>query len=410
MAARRGLLGHLILVAGGVVLALAIAEVSLRLLMPRPNFYIYDPKTGWAPDPGAAGIDTEEGQAWLAINQQGFRGPPVTYDKPPGTVRIAVLGDSFAEAQQVPMEDTFCAVMQRQLASCPAFKGRKIEVLDLGVDGYGTAQELIAMRRRAFRFHPDYVVLAFFAGNDVRNNSVVLEGDKCRPFFVYRSGVLELGGPFIDSEIFRLECMARFESRHLRVIDTIGSARSAIRDWWRKNEKRPGPMMGREPGVSDLVYRPPADPIWRDAWRVTDGEIAEMYHESARAGVGFLLVTLSTGIQDYPDPNVRMRYMRFLGVSDLFYPEHHLQALAEQEGFPVLNLAPLMEAWADSQHAFLHGFKAGREGTGHWNVVGNHLAGQLIADKFCQITLAERSDAERAGEFASCVKNLKLER
>jgi len=388
MARRRGLLGNLMLAAVGAFIALVIAEASLRLLMPKPDFYIYDPNSGWRPDPGVAGVNNEETVAWLAINQEGFRGPPVSYEKAPGTIRIVVLGDSFAEAQQVPMEDTFSAVMQRELANCPAFKGRRVEVLNLGVDGYGTAQELIALRRQAFRFHPDYVVLAFFAGNDVRNNSVLLEGDKCRPFFVYRSGVLELGGPFVDSEVFRLGCMARFESRHLRVIDTIGGARSAIRDWWRNNEKRHTPMMGREPGVSDLVYRPPADPVWRDAWQVTDGEIAEMYHESARAGVGFMLVTLSTGIQDYPDPNVRMRYMRFLGVSDLFYPERHLKALADREGFPILNLAPLMQAWADSNHVFLHGFKAGRQGTGHWNITGNHVAGIFIADKFCQMGAA----------------------
>jgi hypothetical protein len=236
-------------------------------------------------------------------------------------------------------------------------------------------------------------VLAFFAGNDVRNNSVRLEGDKCRPFFVYRSGVLQLGGPFDSSRLFRLECMLRFESRHLRVIDAIGSGRSAIRDWWRhRHEKR---VVGREPGVSDMVYRAPVDPVWLDAWRVTDGEVTEMYRDAARAGAGFLLVTVGTGIQDYPNPVVRRNYMRFVGVSDLFYPDRHLKALGEREGFPVLNLAPTMQAWAEAHHVYLHGFKAGREGAGHWNVTGHHLAGVLIAQRLCALA-SQRQSAHTA--------------
>src|SRR5271154_4152102 len=118
MARRRGLLGNLMLAAVGAFIALVIAEASLRLLMPKPDFYIYDPNSGWRPDPGVAGVNNEETVAWLAINQEGFRGPPVSYEKAPGTIRIVVLGDSFAEAQQVPMEDTFSAVMQRELANC----------------------------------------------------------------------------------------------------------------------------------------------------------------------------------------------------------------------------------------------------------------------------------------------------
>ena len=59
-----------------------------------------------------------------------------------------------------------------------------IEVMNFGVDGYGTAQEFFTLLEDVWQFSPDIVVLAFFPGNDVRNNSVILKGDKCRPFFV----------------------------------------------------------------------------------------------------------------------------------------------------------------------------------------------------------------------------------
>jgi hypothetical protein len=389
MIVRRRWIGNLLLIAGGVAAALVMAELALRIFMPKPDFYVYDSHTGWNPNPGSAGWDNEESRVWLEFNRDGFRGPAVPFKKPPGTFRVVVLGDSFTEAQQVPWEDTFCAVMQHELSGCPSLQGRRIEVIDLGCDGYGTAQELIVLRRVAWKLHPDMVVLAFFSGNDVRNNEVALEGDKCRPFFIYRRGELTLDGPFNDSSWFRWSCMARFDARHFRVLDVLGNARDAIRDWTRG--KAPSPVRGHEPGISDMVYRPPATPLWKDAWRVTDGEIVEIHQEVERNGATFLLATLSTGIQVYPDPEVRARYQKFVGVPDLFYPERHLKALGDSEGFQVLNLAPVMQQWAEQHHAFLHGFKAGRTGTGHWNVTGHRLAGNLLAGKICTIAAAAPS-------------------
>jgi hypothetical protein len=53
------------------------------------------------------------------------------------TLRIAVLGDSFAEALQITMEEAFWSV---ELQGCPSLAGREPEVINFGVSGYGTAQ------------------------------------------------------------------------------------------------------------------------------------------------------------------------------------------------------------------------------------------------------------------------------
>jgi hypothetical protein len=53
------------------------------------------------------------------------------------------------------------------------------------VQGYGTAQELIMLRKKVWDYSPDIVILAFFIGNDVINNSPKLEYDRYRPFFAY---------------------------------------------------------------------------------------------------------------------------------------------------------------------------------------------------------------------------------
>ena len=110
--------------------------------------------------------------------------------KPPGVLRVAVLGDSYAEAMQLPMAQAFWAVLERELAGCGALDGRPVEVINFGVSGYGTAQELLTLRHDAWRYDPDLVVLAFLTGNDVRNNSRGLDGDPDRPYFVERDGRL----------------------------------------------------------------------------------------------------------------------------------------------------------------------------------------------------------------------------
>ncbi len=101
--------------------------------------------------------------------------------------------------------------------------------MNFGCDGYGTAQELITLRQRVWRYAPDVVVLAVFTGNDIRNNSVILEGDKRRPVQIFNGSKLSLGGPFEDSFWFRTNCVLRFESRHSQVLNLLGDANSLLR-------------------------------------------------------------------------------------------------------------------------------------------------------------------------------------
>jgi hypothetical protein len=383
---------NLALVLGGIACAMLIAELVMQLTpLGKTVFYVYDPHLGWKLRAGAHGYQTGEGDAYLRVNRWGYRGPNWTLRKPPGTLRIAVLGDSFTEAQQVAEDQTFCAVTQRELAHCPALRGgtprfERVEVLNFGCDSYGTAQELITLKRRVWKFAPDFVVLAVFTGNDIRNNSVVLEGDKCRPFFVDRGGQLAPAGPFDDSFWFHAGCMMRFESRHSQVLNMLGSVRSEIRAWLRRRRARehaPAKPALVEPGINSLIYRPPDDPTWKRAWQVTDGEIEAIHRDAASHGAGFLVVTLSNPPQDNPDAVARRAYEQWLGVSDLFYPGRRISELGRNDGFAVLNLAPPMQQYADTHRAYLHGFANTRPGWGHWNALGHRVAGELIAQKIC---------------------------
>lgn len=385
----------------GVIAALVVGEVALRLAgLAKPAFYTYDRYRGWALRPGAAGWNTREGEAWVRINHEGFRGPETAFAKAPGTIRIVVLGDSFTEAQQVPEDQTFSAVIGRALSGCAALDGRKVEVLNLGVNGYGTTQELMTLRHLGWQFSPDIVVLAVFTGNDVMNNSVDLETERCRPFYVYRDGEMVASGPLFDSAVSRARCMMRFESRlrfdprQSAVLRMIDAGSRAIRDRLHgehRHRHQASDALGSELGISDIIYKPPSDPAWRSAWRVTEGLIEEMNREVKAHGARFLTVTLTNGIQVWPVQAVREQYMRRLGVDNLSYPDQRITELGERDGFPVLTLAKPMGAYALEHHVFLHGFKNTRTGEGHWNELGHKIGGELIAAKLCEMMRPART-------------------
>jgi hypothetical protein len=66
------------------------------------------------------------------------------------------------------VEDDFASVVERRLRAREQLCGMNIETLNFGCDSYGTAQELVTVRRAVWKFSPDIVVLVFFAGNDIR--------------------------------------------------------------------------------------------------------------------------------------------------------------------------------------------------------------------------------------------------
>ena len=91
-----------------VLVGLLICEVFLRAVgYTYPVFYAPDPELGYALRPGAAGWYRKEGAAYVRVNSEGLRDREHAREKPPGVVRVAVVGDSYAEALQVEQEAAF---------------------------------------------------------------------------------------------------------------------------------------------------------------------------------------------------------------------------------------------------------------------------------------------------------------
>jgi hypothetical protein len=392
-------LAKLSLAAAATALALLLGEAALRLAgVSYPNFYRPDAWRGWSLRPGAEGWWRKEGLAYVRINSAGLRDVEHAVARPPGRLRIAVLGDSCAEALQVPLAQTFWKLLERQVAGCPAAAGRVVETLGFGVAGYGTAQELLTLRREVWRYQPDVVLLAFYPGNDVRNNARPLEQDPLRPYFtVDAAGRLACDDSFRAAAGYRLRQtpaarLAYGTYDHLRLLQVAKQGKSVVDGWIgaaRARSKERGEEALQELGLDNAVYSPPRDPDWRDAWRVTEAMIAAMRDDAAAHRVRFGVVLLTTGIEVHPDPAVRGAFMRKLRVSDLFYPGRRLAAFGEAAGIPVLDLGPPLQQLATSERLFLHGFANTAQGEGHWNARGHAAAAPAIATWLCRELLAQ---------------------
>jgi len=412
----RRILAKLILVLFGFLFGAIVAEIALRVVgYSYPEFYTLDQIRGYALQPGAEGWYRKEGEAYVRINSDGLRDRDHTQTKPLNTIRIAVLGDSYPEALSVSEEHAFWSVMERRLQECGVSSGKKIEVLNFGVSGYGTAQELLTLREEVWKYSPDIVILTVTTNNDITDNSRVLKKTDEIPYFVHQDNRLTLDDSFKNSRSFALRQSAisrcgRWFRNHSRFVHAIIQGHHALKirlaSWRAKDHgsARPDPsqpsVQGQatqradqlaradEIGVDNLIYLEPGNADWNEAWRVTEGLIALMRDEVKTRGAQFVVVTLSNGIQVLPDPHVRPAFEKRLGITDIFYPDNRVKSACTREGIQVITLAPELQKFAVSNNTFLHGFGE-NIGNGHWNPAGHRVAGELLAKKLCEEVLSK---------------------
>ena len=393
---------QLLLVLFGFFTGAVVSEVALRLAgYSFPEFYQPDESRGYSLRPGMQGWYRKEGGAYVTISSDGLRDREHTKAKPANTIRIAIVGDSYPEALPVPLEAAFWQVMENRLQECIAASGKNIEVINFGVSGYGTAQELLTIRKHVWEYQPDLILLAVTTNNDITDNSRALKRTDRVPYFVLRQGRLVLDDTYRHTRSFRFQhstiaYVGRWFRDNLRLVQALGQAHGALRirlASWRQlrvTEDRETQADGKsdlvaraaELGIDNLVYSEPQDQVWLEAWIVTENLIKLTQKEVAERGAKLIVATLSNAPQVIPDPNVRKRFSERFMVDDLFYPDHRIQALCKSEKIPVMVLAPELQLYAERNQVFLHGFGQNL-GSGHWNVTGHRIAGELLAKKLC---------------------------
>lgn len=393
-----------LILAAFVLLAIpAFAELGLRMARVPFDAQLYGPnrELGWTLRPGASGLVSTETPQVVRINSHGFRDQERSYEKPPSIFRIAILGNSWTEALQVPLEKIYVSVLERELNAKACFAGKRVEVLNFGVAGYSTAQELLLLRHEVWNYHPDLVLLAFYPARDVANNVRELNNavtPERSPYFLLRSDQLVLDDSFHSQPALQprqiwlqnLGYQIEERSRVLQAVNALqrfGKIRVAMAAVKERAERS---------GMDNLeyaIYAPPSLPAMQTAWEVTEALFVAMRDEVRTHGADFRIVILATRPQVIPDPTQRAELASKLGVAGLNYADRRIRQFADSAGIPVTTLAPALSSYAETHRVYLNGFRPSNFGAGHWNETGHRVAAETIAADLCTTALRDESAA-----------------
>lgn len=284
------------------MLAVAAFEGLLSTFAPQAIYAIRYCSLGWCHVPGARFVHGGESREFVTrvrYNSRGLRDWEYSFDKPAGTRRILIFGDSFAEGLEVDLEDLHAKRLERMLAA--RYPGTRVEVINFGVSAYDTAQEWWYFKTEGIRYGPDLVV-------------VLWTGESGSPF-----ARLEDGQPiFVEPRYTRWERWSRNARTFLKVhfhtatflMDRLGLNRSV-----RQFLDGPTPLQSPDPYSIPHVGLPtrPFSPEWRVQMAIFD----DFSRTARRHGATLIVATRSSHEFRYITEATRLQPISELIVADL---------------------------------------------------------------------------------------------
>jgi hypothetical protein len=388
----------------GLLIGLALFEGYLRLTgRGGQRFWQENPHLGWFHVPNMEGVYQKPCfSTWVGFNSRGLRDVEHDLDKPDDVYRIVILGDSYVEALQVKLEESFPRVLETLLNEVNL--GKRFETINLATTGFGSDQQYLSLKHYGLEYKPDLVILAFLTGNDVRNNYHVLErkdNNAPKPFFVLDQNAELHQVPF-DLRGGPLPNWVRGILGHLRIYgwisETIRQSLVLHQLLWRLGVFRVPP-----PDVTDVagggkgtpripldfnVYLEKYPPEWEEAWRITKALILKTKEKAERHGAGFLLVSLTDGVALADPERVQGEYPDFKGVRYNFdKPVALLTRFAEEAGINYLPLLPLYREYLKKHQKPFTSIHYSCDG--HWTPLGHRLAAEAIFQRIVADRLYE---------------------
>lgn len=379
----RPLFGKLALSVASLGLSAAALEIGARLLVsrwsqrmitPYGSVSRFHPVLGWDKPPGArVQMQRPEYASLLEINNKGLRGPERDYPKPPGTRRVLMLGDSFAEGYTVEEALSVRALLERGLESGGC---GPTEVLNGGTAVWSTDQEYLFYMLEGRRYAPDVVILFFFYNDLYYNTTDVAFGGRTKPVFALVDGQLVLQGTPIPAPP-ESERVSRMEPRPFRLKPWKGSFALRLLSnrlaagapdvhlfLSRFGIVEPPPRF--EPPAEDMAPFGPGGPRVNDMWRRTEAILAAL--KSAVEADGGRLVLLYVPDRFEVNEKAWALTRRQYRLGRKWDPDRlpaRLAEVAARQGIEMIDpRAELREAEGSWSRAYL-------PQDGHWNETGN---------------------------------------
>lgn len=355
------------LLVAGLAVTLLLAEGLTRLLSDmHPPLFARDPLIGahYTPNLDVEIRVPESGHlVRLRFNDVGFRGPTRPRTKTPGTCRIAVIGDSQIAAIATREEDTLVRRLEARLHETRP--EARWEVMNFGVSGSSTGQELALYRELVADFDSDLVVLAYFEANDLVDNSDRLSWTARIYMDLDESGRL-VKKPYSVARASSSTWLNQNSRFYVWQKDLVNRAMHKLLDDRRLNVR----------GGVGRTFDTGSDPDLAHAWRLTEALLRTFDEEVRSGGAEFLLLYVPS--PESVDPRVW---------------ERHYGDEAEAAGFSATHTRRQVEAIAENHHidsTFLSDLFASKlardegplffQGEGHMNEVAQDLAARQILE------------------------------
>lgn len=297
---------------------------------------------GWFVSP------THEYYTWIESNSEGFRDINHTTAKPADVYRILILGDSFVQNFQVPLEETFFRTFEKNLNQ----ENKKIEVMALGLGNTGSDQQLIALGNFGLKYKPDLVIQMFFTGNDITNNYAHLNKNPNLPYFNLNNSGDLISVPIAKINKGKLSSSKNF-FKNFVVVQLVLNFRQKLQ--------------GQPPDyhVYDKIY----SSDFEKAWEITQKVLLKTKMISESSDAKYVLVSLANNEQVNPN-NYRLDYSKI----DFEKPDELLNEFCVNQKIDCLFMLNTFREFKDKNSTISTHYKI----DGHWNKVGTDLAAEFL--------------------------------
>jgi lysophospholipase L1-like esterase len=342
----RRLAARTLLLAAGLALGLAAAELAVRLLRPQPvmvvsrGLYQADPPRRYRLAPGFRGRLTNrvEFDTRVETDAAGLRGPEAG-PRRPGVLRVLALGDSFTFGVGVEQAEAWPARLAAHLAAA----GQPAQALNAGAPGFGVPDEVAWLAKWGLPLDPDVVAIAVFVGNDLQDAAPDV------PKVEVVDGALVLQGEGKPS-------LGRWLYYHSHLFVLLKSGLPAgVGRRLRAALGRPEPWEVRELRLEFDLYGEKLPPSLRAGAAATEravGELARLARSRRFRPVALLIPS-----EPQVDPAAWRQVLARLGLDPAGYdpgrPTRLFAGMFERAGVPVLDLTrPLADAVARGERVY----------------------------------------------------------
>lgn len=342
---------------------------------------VFDAVLGWKPAIGNRWVKPAHTfrTHTININQLSLRNREITAGKQNNVQRVIVLGDSFTFAKAVQSTDIFPSLLETRLN-----QNGRFEVINGGVPGYGTAQELLLMKELAGKeIVGDVYVLMVFV-NDILDNLRLDYGNlgetTARPgFALQQDGRLkQVSYPrkeYSESLVPSEEGKVVFVTKEV--------ARRQIASFL---QSKPGLMsllskLGLEvklPRMAGLINGWYHQNVLDAGIPLTKSLIREIQIEAGKHQASLLVSMIPSPIQVYPevyDPILTNTFPDNKSVKDYFgnrtRPQKVIGAICQELEIPFLDLLPILLS-SNNKNLFI-------PLEGHFTSEGHAVAAQHLA-------------------------------